>query len=65
MNKVAASAQDEAQSALLLLFEGVLGMPLPWLDEVVTAQQARWPPVLLNQGGRRAGSAGWGALSPP
>ncbi len=62
---MAAPTQDEVQSVLLLFDEGALGMPLPWLDKVVTAQQARWPPVLLNQGGRRAGSAGWGALSPP
>ena len=34
---VAASTQNQARSALLFLYREVLGVRLPWLDEVVPA----------------------------
>jgi site-specific recombinase XerD len=44
---VAASTQNQALSALLFLYREVLGMPLPWLDELERARRpARVPTVL-------------------
>jgi hypothetical protein len=36
---VAASTQNQALSALLFLYRGVLGMDMPWLDDVVRARR--------------------------
>ena len=37
--RVAASTQNQALSALLFLYRGVLGMDMPWLDDVVRARR--------------------------
>ncbi len=45
---VAASTQNQAKAALLFLYKHVLGIELPWLDEVVQARRARRIPVVLT-----------------
>jgi integron integrase len=45
---VSASTQNQAKSALLFLYGQVLGIDLPWLDEVVSARVARRLPVVLT-----------------
>ena len=45
---VAPSTQNQAKSALLFLYRAVLGVQLPWLDEVVTAKAERRLPVVLT-----------------
>ena len=47
---VAASTQNQAKSALLFLYRIVLGVELPWLDEVIGAKSPRRLPVVLTQG---------------
>jgi integron integrase len=46
---VSASTQGQAKSALLFLYKHVLGVELPWLDEVVSAKATRRLPVVLTQ----------------
>ncbi len=46
---VAPSTQNQAKSALLFLYGEVLGLQLPWLDDVVTAKQPRKLPVVLTR----------------
>ena len=46
---VSASTQNQAKSALLYLYKQVLGVDLPWLDEVVQAKTPRRLPVVLTQ----------------
>ena len=46
--QVSASTQNQAKAALLYLYKQVLGMDLPWLDEVVQARQSRRLPVVLT-----------------
>lgn len=46
---VSASTQNQAKAALLFLYREVLGVQLPWLDEIVTAKGARRLPVVLTQ----------------
>jgi integron integrase len=46
---VSASTQNQAKSALLFLYREVLGMGLPWLDEVIAAKTPRRLPVVLTQ----------------
>lgn len=46
---VSASTQNQAKSALLFLYKEVLGIDLPWLDEVISAKKARRLPVVLTQ----------------
>ena len=46
---VSASTQNQAKSALLFLYREVLGIELPWLDEVISAKKARRLPVVLTQ----------------
>jgi integron integrase len=46
---VSASTQNQAKSALLFLYREVLGMELPWLDEVIAARVAKRLPVVLTQ----------------
>ena len=45
---VAASTQGQARSALLFLYREVLGVQLPWLDEIVAAKDKRRLPVVLT-----------------
>ena len=45
---VAAATQNQAQSALLFLYREVLGVDLPWLDDVVRARRPRKLPVVLT-----------------
>lgn len=42
---VAASTQNQAKAALLYLYKQVLGMDLPWLDEVIQAKHPKRLPV--------------------
>jgi integron integrase len=45
---VAPSTQNQAKSALLFLYKEVLGVELPWLDEVVGAKPRVHLPVVLT-----------------
>lgn len=47
--RVAASTQNQALSALLFLYREVLGIQLPWLDQVVRAKQPQRLPVVLTR----------------
>src|SRR5262245_33513187 len=47
--KVAASTQNQALSALLFLYREVLGIALPWLDDVVRAKRPVYLPVVLTR----------------
>lgn len=44
---VAASTQNQALSALLFLYRGVLGIELPWMESVTRAKRPRKLPVVL------------------
>ncbi|MGZ3621207.1 MAG: integron integrase [Usitatibacter sp.] len=46
---VAASTQNQALSAILFLYKEVLGIELPWLDEVHRAKKPRRLPTVLTQ----------------
>ena len=48
--QVSASTQNQAKAAILYLYKQVLGMELPWLDEVVQARRPRRLPVVLTPG---------------
>ncbi|MBI4911122.1 MAG: integron integrase [Acidobacteria bacterium] len=48
--RVSASTQNQAKAALLFLYRSVLGLDLPWLEEVVRAKGARRLPVVLTPG---------------
>jgi integrase len=48
-NKVAASTQNQALSALLFLYRVVLEQDLPWLDELVRAKRPQRLPVVLTR----------------
>ena len=48
VGKVAASTQNQALSALLFLYKAVLGVDLPWLDEVTRAKKPQRLPVVLT-----------------
>ena len=52
--KVAASTQNQALSALLFLYREVLGVELPWLDDVVRAKRPLRLPVVLTRDEVRA-----------
>jgi integron integrase len=45
---VSASTQNQAKSALLFLYQRVLQVDLPWLEEVITARSHRKLPVVLT-----------------
>jgi len=45
---VSSSTQNQAKSALLFLYREVLGLQLPWLDEIVGARLSRRLPVVLT-----------------
>jgi integron integrase len=47
---VAASTQNQALSSLLFLYGEVLGIRLPWMENVVRAKQQRRLPVVLSRG---------------
>ena len=47
--KVAASTQNQAKSALLFLYKAVLGVELPWLDNVERAKAPKRLPVVLTR----------------
>jgi integron integrase len=49
-DKVAPSTQNQALSALLFLYREVLGIALPWMENVVRAKRARRLPVVLSKG---------------
>src|SRR5207247_6617622 len=51
---VAAATQNQALSAILFLYREVLGVELPWLDEVHRAKKPRRLPTVLTQGEARA-----------
>ncbi|HET8714563.1 MAG TPA: integron integrase [Holophagaceae bacterium] len=46
--RVSASTQNQAKAAVLFLYKRVLGVDLPWLDEVVQAKRTRRLPVVLS-----------------
>jgi len=47
--RVAASTQNQALSAVLFLYDHVLGRKLSWLNEVVRAKKSRRLPVVLTR----------------
>lgn len=49
-DEVAASTQNQALSALLFLYREVLGIRLPWMENVVRAKRTRRLPVVLSKG---------------
>lgn len=49
-DEVAASTQNQALSALLFLYREVLGIKLPWMENVVRAKRTRRLPVVLAKG---------------
>jgi hypothetical protein len=51
---VAPSTQNQAKAALLFLYRQVLGVELPWLDEIVAAKDVRRLPVVLTPAQVRA-----------
>lgn len=46
---VSASTQNQALAALLFLYRQVLGIELPWLDNLTRAKQRQRVPVVLSQ----------------
>ena len=46
---VSASTQNQALSAVLFLYQKVLGLELPWLDGVTRARKSRYLPTVLSQ----------------
>ena len=46
---VSASTQNQALSALLFLYEVIVGRNLPWMDRVVRAQRPSRLPVVLSR----------------
>jgi len=53
-DKVAASTQNQALSALLFLYRHVLHQELPWLDDVVRAKRPKRLPIVLTRDEVRA-----------
>lgn len=47
--RVSASTQNQALAALLVLYGQVLGVQLPWLDELVRAARPARLPVVLSR----------------
>ncbi len=52
--KVSASTQNQALAALLFLYREIVGVELPWLDELVRARRPRRLPVVLSRDEVRA-----------
>ncbi len=48
--KVAASTQNQALAALIFLFKEVMGVELPWLDDIVRAKRPARIPVVMSRG---------------
>ncbi|MGV8935030.1 MAG: integron integrase [Gallionellaceae bacterium] len=48
-HEVSASTQNLALSSILFLYKEVLGVDLPWLDEVVRAKKPKRLPTVLNK----------------
>jgi integron integrase len=53
-DRVAASTQNQALYALLFLYREVIGVDLPWLDDVVRAKRPQYLPVVLTRDEVRA-----------
>lgn len=49
-DNVAPSTQNQALAALLFLYREVLGLQLPWMEDVVRAKRTRRLPVVLSKG---------------
>lgn len=49
VGKVSASTQNQAKSALLFLYKEVLGLELPWLDDVEQAKTSKRLPVVMTK----------------
>jgi site-specific recombinase XerD len=49
VQRVSASTQNQALSALLFLYRHVLGVELPWLDGLVHAKRSAHVPVVLSR----------------
>jgi integron integrase len=49
-DQVAPSTQNQALSALLFLYREVLGLALPWMENVTRAKRPRRLPVVLSKG---------------
>lgn len=49
-DRVAASTQNQALSALLFLYRQVLSIDLPWMENVVRAKRPQRLPVVLSKG---------------
>jgi integron integrase len=47
--RVSASTQNQALAALLFLYRHVLGVDLPWLDDIVRAKRPQRLPVVLTR----------------
>ena len=47
--QVSSSTQNQALNAILFLYRQVLGIDLPWLDDVIRAKQSQRLPVVLTQ----------------
>ena len=45
---VSASTQNQALSAILFLYQAVLGQQLPWMKEIIRAQRPARLPVVLS-----------------
>ena len=54
VRNVTAATQNQARSALLFLYKEVLGVELPWLDGIVSAQASKRLPVVLTPAEVRA-----------
>jgi integron integrase len=48
VRQVSASTQNQAKAALLFLYKEILGIELPWLDEIVQARTTRRLPTVLT-----------------
>lgn len=51
---VSSSTQNQAKAALLFLYRHVLGIDLPWLNDVIQAKESRRLPVVLSPHEARA-----------
>lgn len=47
--KVAASTQNQALAAILFMYREVLGVDLPWMDNIVRAKRSQNLPVVLSR----------------
>ena len=47
--RVSASSQNQALSALLFLYKKVLGVDLPWMDDIVRARRPIRVPIVMTR----------------